>query len=368
MDEFLLNFGQIDLNTLQHAHNIVLNNYSSDSDSLDSSSSEEIRVPYSLNNSSNNPFNDSSDEIPSLESSDSLLSSLDDNTLSELSEEYEELSSLSEDSISSSSEVSQDQHNKNLPPYGCQHYLRRCRIVSPCCGKMYPCRLCHDDEQNGPTIAILDMHEIDRHKIEEIICTNCEEKQGISQYCKKCNTCFGLYFCKVCRLFDDVDKGQYHCDKCGICRVSNTGDQNNAKYYHCDTCNTCINILMKDNHKCMDMKDNACPICMEDLFNSLDSPSILKCGHQMHQKCFMDMLTKTTHKLPTCPICTVSLVQSDDYNKFMDDEIANTPMPDDYKDMKVNILCNDCHNEAEVPFHIIGYKCLECGSYNTRKI
>ena len=27
------------------------------------------------------------------------------------------------------------------------------------------------------------------------------------------------HFCSVCKLFDDTDKGQFHCEGCGICRL-----------------------------------------------------------------------------------------------------------------------------------------------------
>jgi RING finger/CHY zinc finger protein 1 len=40
----------------------------------------------------------------------------------------------------------------------------------------------------------------------------------------------------------------------------------------------------------------------------------------------------------------------------------------------VKVLCNDCHEESTVKFHIFGHKCASekdgvvCGSYNTRRI
>jgi len=49
----------------------------------------------------------------------------------------------------------------------------------------------------------------------------------------------------------------------------------------------------------------------------------------------------------------------------MDYEIENTKMPEEYKDHKVMILCNDCNVKSEVPFHILGAKCTSCRSYNT---
>ena len=40
-----------------------------------------------------------------------------------------------------------------------------------------------------------------------------------SNECSDCKTIFGeKYFCKICRLFDHKDKGQFHCEGCGICR------------------------------------------------------------------------------------------------------------------------------------------------------
>ena len=29
------------------------------------------------------------------------------------------------------------------------------------------------------------------------------------------------------------------------------------------------------------------------------------------------------------------------------------------------VSCRDCHKESETLFHVVGFKCSECGSYNT---
>ena len=42
-------------------------------------------------------------------------------------------------------------------------------------------------------------------------------------------------------------------------------------------------------------------------------------------------------------------------------------MPEEYRDMKVNILCNECLARSEVNFHFYGMKCGECGGYNTSR-
>ena len=40
----------------------------------------------------------------------------------------------------------------------------------------------------------------------------------VSNTCLSCGVQFGKYFCHVCNYYDNEDKGQYHCDGCGICR------------------------------------------------------------------------------------------------------------------------------------------------------
>ena len=42
-------------------------------------------------------------------------------------------------------------------------------------------------------------------------------------------------------------------------------------------------------------------------------------------------------------------------------------MPDEYKDAKVMIYCNDCEQVSKSPFHVLGAKCLLCRSYNTMR-
>jgi RING finger/CHY zinc finger protein 1 len=241
--------------------------------------------------------------------------------------------------------------------YGCKHYLRRCKIVSPCCNEIFPCRLCHDEIKYDNIIDDKLKHKIDRFKISEVVCNNCNTKQSVKQYCENCNTCLGLYYCDICHLFDDIDKEQYHCDKCGFCRIGK------GKFEHCDKCGICVN---KDSsvHKCVDVVESLCPICMEDMFRSVKGIIQMKCGHYIHKKCFDEML-EMTYK---CPMCSCSVINTEGINKYFDTEISLTPMPEEYKDYKVKILCNDCHKENEVKFHVVALKCLDCGGYNTRKL
>jgi len=112
---------------------------------------------------------------------------------------------------------------------------------------------------------------------------------------------------------------------------------------------------------------------MEDLRSSRKAIFWLKCDHPIHVECFQQ-LQKTTVK---CPICSKSFYNKEELlnmNSIIDSEIINSPMPDEYADKEVQILCNDCCEESTVKFHIFGHKCLVekegniCGSYNTRRV
>jgi len=51
----------------------------------------------------------------------------------------------------------------------------------------------------------------------------------------------------------------------------------------------------------------------------------------------------------------------------LDREIAQTPMPEELRDMKMQVLCKDCHEKSQVAYHFYGLKCGACGSYNTTR-
>ena len=53
----------------------------------------------------------------------------------------------------------------------CVHYERKCNIVAPCCGKVFGCRVCHDEMSD---------HEMNRFEIERIICKDCGTEQDRS--------------------------------------------------------------------------------------------------------------------------------------------------------------------------------------------
>ena len=53
---------------------------------------------------------------------------------------------------------------------------------------------------------------------------------------------------------------------------------------------------------------------------------------------------------------------------MFDDQIAAMPMPEEYRNTKMIVMCNDCHTKSKVKFHIVGGKCKKCRSYNTTRI
>lgn len=170
----------------------------------------------------------------------------------------------------------------------CKHYTRRCSFLTPCCNNIYPCRFCHDADES---------HELDRTSIEKIICRQCSREQEPATHCVNCGIRFGLYTCLECWLFDDADKQQFHCDKCGLCRVG--GVEN---YFHCDTCDICLQKSLRLSHKCRNESGkDRCPVCFENIHSSSESSFVPKCGHFIHFHCFK-LIEKFQHR--RCPMCS----------------------------------------------------------------
>ncbi|KAL6261726.1 hypothetical protein P5V15_006814 [Pogonomyrmex californicus] len=236
--------------------------------------------------------------------------------------------------------------------YGCEHYKRKSKFVTPCCNKVYTCRFCHDEQET---------HTVNRKEVTELICVLCDTRQPVQATCQNCHCQFGKYTCLECNLFDDEDKNQYHCDGCGICRVGGRD-----KFFHCAKCNMCLPIQLQNGHTCIEnVSHSNCPVCLEDIHTSRIPCHIPDCGHLLHRMCFEELLNSGHY---ACPSCQVSLLDMTDLWKYLDAEVSLTPMPEEYNDCKTDILCKDCHEESTVKFHIVGLKCLNCGSYNTCRI
>ncbi|CAE8612100.1 unnamed protein product [Polarella glacialis] len=247
---------------------------------------------------------------------------------------------------------------------GCHHYRRRCKIIAPCCGQAFWCRHCHNEATTNSGEAA---HEIDRTRITEVVCQLCLKRQPPGQGCVSCSQSFSAYYCSLCNFWDDdgLRKKVFHCEKCGICRV---GGRDN--FFHCDACGSCYPREIKDSHTCVEnaMMRN-CPVCLQDLFHSTTQVTILQCGHTIHQDCLRELqMSFAGLQSLRCPICSVSLYIYDDLWTEMDRQIAETPMPVEYRHVQTQIICNDCQQPSSVGFHILGQKCPACRSYNTRRV
>ncbi|KHG04557.1 RING finger and CHY zinc finger domain-containing 1 [Gossypium arboreum] len=188
--------------------------------------------------------------------------------------------------------------------HGCDHYKRRCKILAPCCNKIFPCRHFHNETS--------------------------------------------------------ITKGQFHCNDRGICRVGGRD-----KFFHCEKCGSCYMVDLRDNHFCVENSMKSyCPICFEYLFDSVKSTRIMKCGHTMHMECFSQMAKQNQYR---CPICCKAVLDMSAFWEDLDMDIDATRMPAEYQ-FEVSILCNDCNSTSTVQFHVLGLKCRKCNSYNTRRV
>lgn len=51
------------------------------------------------------------------------------------------------DHVELTDEKLQSVRNKDEGKHGCAHYRRRCKLVAPCCGEVFWCRHCHNEEK-----------------------------------------------------------------------------------------------------------------------------------------------------------------------------------------------------------------------------
>ncbi len=236
------------------------------------------------------------------------------------------------------------------PVIQCSHYQRGCDMKCPTCQKFYPCRLCHDEHED---------HKLDRFKVETVKCRKCGREGMPSQNCLACGHLFGKYYCATCHLWDSSGKDIFHCDKCGICRVGKRED-----WVHCDKCNHCYNPNFQ--HKCIENSTKTnCPICGDYIFDSHDQISILKCGHAIHAKCLKNML-KHDYR---CPFCKKTVVDGIQEQWRVYDMLAEfEPIPEEFKNKRLVILCNDCETKSDIKFSFEFLKCAHCGGYNTSEV
>jgi hypothetical protein len=238
--------------------------------------------------------------------------------------------------------------------FGCDHYRRSCKLQCSTCFKWYTCRMCHDEVEN---------HQLVRQQTKNMVCVQCKTAQPAAQECRKCGLVLARYYCDICKLWDDDPlKSIYHCDDCGICRI---GVGLGKDFFHCKTCNVCMSIELENQHRCIEHSTECnCPICGEFMFTSTETVVFMKCGHSIHQSCFLEH-TKTSYR---CPTCARSVVNMEASFRILDAEIETQVLPEPYNRWRSVIVCNDCSAKSNVPFHFLGLKCPICRSYNSSQL
>ena len=246
---------------------------------------------------------------------------------------------------------------ENDDPKECPHYTRGCwlQCTVETCKRFVSCRLCHP--------------EIDRYAITTVKCKACNLIQPFTNQCIGCETIFGThYHCNICHLFiSDPTRDDFHCEKCGVCRVGTREES-----YHCDRCNSCVDIEARDSHVCIG-EHKTCAICKESLDRDFFDPDDLamipvKCGHLYHVRCINKQI-QIDYK---CPLCRKSMIDLTEDTMMLDeylgdqDESVYEGIPEEIRNKKLNVLCNECVETFEAPFSPFQlYKCEKCNVYNT---
>lgn len=264
------------------------------------------------------------------------------------------ITSLAEDRIPTF-HLSQD----GVQHLGCRHYLRACKMRAACCGKLYTCRLCHDDAEQT--------HIMDRYATKEILCMRCDTLQPVSLKCgnEKCGQLFAKYFCEVCNFFDDrEERSIYHCPSCNVCRA---GKGLGIDFFHCMKCNQCMSMkYRKKGHRCVERAmESDCPVCHQYLFTSTEPVKYLKCGHLMHNSCHEEYIKRYLR----CPVCSRSLEEMASVFQRIDHLMgasSRMAMPAEYRALRCNLYCLDCYGRSDTSYHFVYNKCPVCSSYNTR--
>jgi hypothetical protein len=108
---------------------------------------------------------------------------------------------------------------------GCEHYQRNVKVQCCDCRRWYPCRHCHDEQED---------HELNRQKTTSMLCMLCCTPQPARQYCEHCGQRAAWYYCDICKFWDDDGSQKtYHCPDCGLCR---RGEGIGKDFFHCKVC------------------------------------------------------------------------------------------------------------------------------------
>ncbi|RXN20540.1 RING finger and CHY zinc finger domain-containing 1 [Labeo rohita] len=144
-----------------------------------------------------------------------------------------------------------------------------------------------------------------------------------------------------------------------------------GKFYVCRLCHDAEENHQMDRFKVREVKCAACNTIQEAQQTCKECE--VKFGEYYCDICHLfDKDKKQYHCQPCgicsayrCPLCMHSAFNMTEFWEERDKEIAQSPMPTEYQDTRVKIMCNDCQAHCTVSFHVLGMKCSSCGSYNT---
>lgn len=242
---------------------------------------------------------------------------------------------------------------------GCPHYWTGAFIVCPDCEKVYPCRICHDNQVSN--------HTLDRKRVERMYCLTCKCIGRIGLQCEHCNTVVSRTFCSVCNtlcMLGPEMKPTYHCQYCNLCHV---GLQEMVK--HCSNCRTCISKEDYDTHICD--CGNMCPVCMIPFADNAMSEIVLPCNptHKMHRRCFNDMILSENI---TCPLdhkiildkYRYGIIKCENLRRYSETQLSLNQS----ESIKIRVyMCHDCQKvSADLSLHFISLQCHFCYSCNCR--
>ncbi|KAE9452270.1 hypothetical protein C3L33_15830, partial [Rhododendron williamsianum] len=230
---------------------------------------------------------------------------------------------------------------------------------------------------NGINVDQKHRHDIPRHLVQQVICSLCGTEQEVSHDL----VWFGKSVSVVACVWEDTSVRLASClmtiyqrssiIAMDVAYAGLAGGRISSIAINAVRC--CYSVLLKNCHPCVEgAMHHDCPVCFEVicqkavqyLFESRNDVIVMPCGHTIHKSCLKEM---QEHYQYACPLCSKSVCDMSKVWEKFDVEIAATPMPELYQNKMVWILCNDCGSTSEVQFHIVGQKCPNCKSYNTRQ-
>ncbi|TXG63509.1 hypothetical protein EZV62_010503 [Acer yangbiense] len=253
------------------------------------------------------------------------------------------------------------------------------------------------------------------------ICSNCGVKMG-EYFCNICkfyddDTSKGQFHCDDCGICRVGGRSEFfHCQKCGSCYAVSVQNnhvcvENSMKNY-CPVCYEVCALLLfvmltavlkiyvglttffyADSIFLTQLKAQKyrCPSCSKTMLNMSTHWEMLEMeieANKMPEEYQYDICScsgcfsheaAAVQKLPLVEkifsIRAVSAVGMPNCH-LKSSGLVTTDIPCYHGPLfvcgmglfQVSILCNDCNSTSKAPFHILGHKCRQCNSYNTRRI